>query len=93
MPHAHFFTSIFFLHEQILSSLHRILQLNNQLRAKMPGTFSGLLSSLVAVPPHLVEIQSYLGEEEDSVSNISCVGRGIFPTPQAKLSWTQGYVG
>jgi hypothetical protein len=50
------------------------------------------LSSLFyySVPPERLEIESEVGEEENSISNISCTARGIYPTPQGKLSWTEG---
>ncbi len=45
-----------------------------------------------SVPPERLEIESEVGEEENSISNISCTARGIYPTPQGKLSWTEGWV-
>jgi hypothetical protein len=38
----------------------------------------------------MVEIKSALSEEEEGSSNISCIARGILPTPQGKISGSEG---
>lgn len=76
---------------------HRQLRIAN-IKRQQAGLYTCQVSSFtlettmgrhvsVYVPPHSMEIETVETEEGDVA--ISCVARGIFPTPELTLSWTE----